>query len=118
MYGAAPSAYSTLIPTHAQPPPPLPRLAGAGIPRSAPVPVNESTTRQSHPGRRLPPLQEFKGHEFGWNKKKVAQLLTVAREQNMAEFPLGGSTRKLRALEKCAPQLVLDISSPKPLAPC
>lgn len=32
----------------------------------------------------------------------MAQLLTVAREQNMAEFPTGGSTRKLRALEKCA----------------
>ena len=74
------------------------------MPRSAPAPAVRvyCVIRDLHPGRRLPTLQEFKGHEFGWNKKKVAQLLTVAREQSMAEFPVGGSTRKLRALEKCA----------------
>ena len=51
-------------------------------------------------------LQEIKTHEFGIYKKKVAQLMTVAREKEMAELGIGDdapSLRDRRRQEKCGP---------------
>ena len=47
-------------------------------------------------------MQEYKSNDFGYHKTKVAQLLTVAREQELTEHPAGSSNRALRSLEKCA----------------
>ena len=43
--------------------------------------------------------QEFKGSDFGWHKTKIAQMLTVKRERELAE---GVSKRDSRAAEKRA----------------
>ena len=45
------------------------------------------------------PQQEFKGSDFGWHKTKIAQMLTVKRERELAE---GVSKRDSRAAEKRA----------------
>jgi len=44
--------------------------------------------------------QEFKASDFGYYKTKVAQLLTVAREQKLAEAGPSLKPRTLKAEEK------------------
>lgn len=41
--------------------------------------------------------QDFKGSDFGWHKTKIAQMLTIKRERELAE---GVSKRDSRAAEK------------------
>ena len=56
-------------------------------------------------------MQELKTHEFGINKKKVAQLMTVAREKELAEADGSAlSLRERRRKEKCAlkPHVMLE----------
>jgi hypothetical protein len=43
--------------------------------------------------------QEFKGSDFGWHKTKIAQMLTIKRERELAE---GVSKRDSRAAAKRA----------------
>ena len=70
-------------------------------------------TRQFLIDRRCVVLQEFKASDFGYYKTKVAQLLTVAREQKLAEAGPSVKPRTLKAEEKYAfhifPEIMLCI---------
>ena len=80
------------------------RSARIGSPQSAGWPQLLTRACASDTAPLPAALQEFKTSDFPYNKKKVAQLLTVLREQQMAENPAGGSSRKLRSEEKCGPR--------------
>ena len=62
-------------------------------------------------------VQELKTHEFGIYKKKVAQLMTVAREKDIAEQATSDdapSLRDRRRQEKCGlcpPHVYAHVSS-------
>ena len=69
-----------------------------GATTAAPDPVKN----QPHPPFPPSPPQEFKPSDFGWHKKKIAQLLTVKRERTLAAGVTKRESRKAEKAEKVA----------------